>query len=265
MIKPAKAGFFMSRLFDTHCHLTETEYSDPQLRYQLPTSIEFLTVGTHPHDWQVILELIQSVPQVYGAIGLHPWFVDSEFDVNIQLLSQMLDKGFPISAIGEIGLDFSAKYHHTRDRQVQAFKQQLQLAGQYQLPVSIHCYKAHNEMLSLLKEIPCKGFMHGFAAGSQMAQEFMKLGLYIGVNGVILNHNARRYHQMIQDIGLSNLVLETDAPYGMNLPTDRPFDGLQLIAEKISNLTGYSTDEVCVQTRYNAQKILERKGSATII
>lgn len=265
MIKPAKAGFFMSRLFDTHCHLTETDYSDPQLRYQLPSTIEFLTVGTHPHDWQSIIQLSQSEVQVYGAIGLHPWFVDNEFEVNIELLSRMLDREDPISAIGEIGLDFSAKYRHTHNFQLQAFELQLVLATEHQLPVSIHCYKAHNEMLSLLKKIPCKGFMHGFTAGSQMAQEFIKLGLYIGVNGVILNKNARRYHQMVQEIGLSNLVLETDAPYGKNLPIGRPFDGLHQIAEMVSNLTGYSTDEVCAQTRYNAQKILERKGSATII
>lgn len=250
----------MSCLFDTHCHLAAFEFnSDAPQPLSFPSEIQFLSVGTCPKDWQKTIDLAQHYSQVYGAIGLHPWFVSDEHNLHLRSLEHCLSINPTISAIGEIGLDFSKRYQHNKEQQLSVFKHQLRLANQYALPVSIHCYKAHNEMFNLIKESACTGFMHGFTGGSQMAKQFTKLGMVIGINGVVVNPNARRYHQMVQEIGLSNLVLETDAPYGQNLPETNLYDALELIANKVASLLNCSVDEVIDQTRYNAQQVLMRK------
>ncbi|PLA73838.1 hypothetical protein CYQ88_08915 [Hydrogenovibrio sp. SC-1] len=250
----------MSRLFDTHCHLLAVQFNtDSGTSLILPSDIDFLSVGTEPKDWQNTLSLSKTYHQVSGAIGLHPWFVNDNYRLHLQSLEYLIVNNSTISAIGEIGLDFSSKFLPYKKQQLSVFEHQLRLAVQNDLPVSIHCYKAHNETLHLLNECAGFGFMHGFAGGSQMAKQFIKQGMLIGVNGVLLNPNARRYHQMVQEIGLASLVLETDAPYGKNLPASNPFDALLLIAEKVASLLSCSVDEVIDQTRYNAQQVLMRK------
>lgn len=250
----------MSSLFDSHCHLAAVEFNeDSHQSLSLPSEIQFLSVGTCPNDWQSTIDISQKYRQVYSAVGLHPWFISDDYCLHLQLLEQCLLHHPAISAIGEIGLDFSRPYRHYTKQQLSVFQHQLRLANQYEVPVSIHCYKAYNEMLTLIKENACTGFMHGFSGGSQMAKQFIKQGMAIGINGVVLYANARRYHQMIKEIGLSHLVLETDAPYGKNLPDNNPYGALLLIAEKVASLINCTVDEVIDQTRYNAQQVLTRK------
>jgi len=245
----------MSRLFDTHCHLVDLS---EDLKDQLTShnTIQFLSVGTNPNDWQNTLKISDLYSSVHSAVGLHPWFVADNYLNDLSLLATILANASEIKAVGEIGLDFNKKYQAYYNEQLIAFEYQLKLANQLERPVSVHCYKAYNQALQLFKTIPSQGIMHGFMGCLELAKQFVKQGLYIGVNGIILNSNARRYHQMIKGIGLANLVLETDAPYGANLPSLFPFDVLPKIATQVATLLACSVEEVIDQTGYNASMIL---------
>lgn len=256
----------MSKYFDTHCHLAAFQSHDRlEDHLFLQCHCQFLSVGTSAKDWDRTLELSKRFPQVYSALGLHPWFVDEDFESALTLLDDYLSSETGIVAIGEMGLDYSSNYRPTQSLQKIAFEKQLLMAQEYHLPVSVHCYKAYNDALSYLKKIPVLGVMHGFSGGAELAQQFVKIGMKIGINGVVLNSNARRYHQMVKGVGLHNLVLETDVPFGANLPESNPFDVIEQIAEQVALLLNCSLYEVIDQTGYNAEKILLKEHDEAVI
>jgi len=251
----------MSYLFDTHCHL-----ADPKFRYSLAndletakqySTLEFLSVGTSPADWSDTLQLSNHFQHIHAALGLHPYFIDANHASYLSQLETLVSLN-SISAIGEIGLDFSKQVKADESLQMSVFTRQIEIAQSQNLPVSIHCLKAYNPMLKLLQQHPIEGVMHGFAGGSEMAAQFIAAGLYIGVNSVLLNRNARRYHEMIQHIGLERLVLESDAPFGMNLDSDSPLSSLRLVAAKTAELLNCSVDRVIEQTTLNAEQLFTR-------
>lgn len=251
----------MSLFFDTHCHLVTPPLVNQLESLLLPSlKDKFLTVGTVPSDWQATMQLADYFPQVYSALGLHPWFVHQNYLTDIRLLENILSSDNSITALGEIGLDFSSNHRGFRQQQLSAFEMQIGFAKKFNLPVSIHCYKAYNETLQLLKLTSINGFMHGFSGGLELAKQFIKLGFMIGVNSVILNRNARRYHQMVRGIGLAHLVIESDAPFVKDLTEYSPLLLLDKVAQKVADILECSVDEVVEQTRYNAQKILFKES-----
>lgn len=254
----------MSYLFDTHCHLADPKFShslanDLEIASNHSTS-EFLSVGTSTADWFDTLQLSKQFHNIHAALGLHPYFIEADYSSQLDQLESLISSN-AVSAIGEIGLDYSKDVAAQESVQMTVFSQQIQLAHTYNLPVSIHCLKAYNPMLNVLKNHPIDGVMHGFAGGAQMAIQFIDAGLHIGVNSVLLNQNARRYHEMVQCIGLEKLVLESDAPFGMNLTPDAPLASLKQVANKIAELLECPVEAVVEQTTRNAEKLFIRKES----
>lgn len=254
----------MSYLFDTHCHLAAPRFKvslandlDAARKH---TTLEFISVGTSSADWSETLQLAKEFQPVHAALGLHPYFIDTDYNVQLSQLDSLVASN-AISAIGEIGLDFSKDVAANEVVQMEVFTHQVQLAYSFGLPVSIHCLKAYNPMLKFLRNHPVEGVMHGFAGGFHMATQFIEAGLHIGVNSILLNENARRYHEMVQGIGLERLVLESDAPFGMNLDTDSPLSSLPLVAAKIAELLDCSVDSVIERTTYNAEQLFIRNQS----
>lgn len=252
----------MSYLFDTHCHLADPKFSS-SLANDLDTAkqhstLEFLSVGTSPADWSETLQLANHFQNIHAALGLHPYFVDGNYASHLSQLETLVSLNY-VSAIGEIGLDYSKQVNADESSQMSVFTQQIEIAQSHNLPVSIHCLKAYNPMLRFLQQHSVEGVMHGFAGGSEMAAQFIEAGLYIGINSVLLNQNARRYHEMVQHIGLERLVLESDAPFGMNLDPGSPLSSLRLVADKIAELLDCSVDHVIEQTTHNAEQLFIRK------
>lgn len=217
-------------LFDTHLHLTQLATTRPGCNL----ASKFLSVSTGFEDAKTNLSFAKLYPNSVFAIGLHPWNVDTNWQTEINSLRSLLEKPC-VGAIGEIGLDFSGVRKQTKSIQLQAFEQQLAIAKEFDLPVSLHIFKAYDDAYQLLKHYQTKGVMHGFAGGYQQALRFIQLGLKIGIGTNLLRVNAPRYFELVQKIDLKHLVIETDAPF--SLATDLDFDEqLQQILLKISEL-----------------------------
>jgi TatD DNase family protein len=263
----------MSCFFDTHCHLADANFSSDFLSQCLasqsrPSSAQkhyYLAVSTSPEDWLKTVELGRQYPHVFPAIGLHPWFVQDGYLQQLSALDDFLSAHRDaIFAIGEIGLDKGAGRPSMVWQEV-VFEHQIQLAERYDLPVSIHCTKAFNPMLTRLRDSNVAGVMHGFTGGAVMAKQFVEAGMLIGVNSVLLNENARRYHELVQTIGLDALVLESDAPFGQNLPVSNPLAGLGALSVKIAALLQVSEETVLERSCENAKRLFLKGRDGSII
>jgi len=242
-------------MFDTHCHLN-SYYDNSQ---PFPKSDHsFLAVSTQLKDWVPTLEFSAKYNHVFPALGIHPWFVNDSFSVDLLVLKSLLSKT-KVTALGEIGLDFKDEYKNTKSIQLTCLEAQLQLAQHLKLPVSLHCIKAHNEMLSLLKQYKVKGVIHGLGGSVQIAQQYINLGFKFGVNGVTVRDNAKRYHELVQIFGLQHIVLETDYP-NVNLPglVKSDLADINTVAQKVADLLKVSVEDVVEQTDYNSFQLFNK-------
>lgn len=182
------------KLFDAHCHLIGDE------SVQIPTVVN----GTGPDDWI----LIHEAP--HAAIGLHPWKV-KKAAANWQSL--FLERLPLIQGVGEIGLDGLCDVE--MNLQVEAFRWQLLEAAKNNFPVSIHCLKASEPLLHVLKEAgaPKRGFhLHAYAGSAEQVATFVELGAYFSFHAGQLKGNAKKAPQAIQAVPAERLLIETDAP-----------------------------------------------------
>ncbi|BCN92590.1 hydrolase TatD [Thiomicrorhabdus immobilis] len=254
-------------MFDTHCHLQSlfhgSHSSLPQtstlssfnLAYLDNPNNHFLTVSTSVDDWSISMALSKQYKHILAALGLHPWFVNSESISTLEALERLVISE-AISAIGEIGLDYGHGYKHNMECQLAAFGSQLQMADKFKLPTSLHIVKAHNDALALLKRYQVKGVVHGLGTSIDMAQNYIDLGLKIGVNGVSVRKNAARYHALIKYFGLEHLVLETDFP-NVTLPGQEfpRLDDIQVVANTIAGILNITVSEVISKTDFNAHQL----------
>ncbi|MCX8574322.1 MULTISPECIES: TatD family hydrolase [unclassified Gilliamella] len=209
---------------DTHCHfdfpIFTTDIADSIDKIQQAKIDALIVPAVSANHFHTILHLAEQYNEVYAALGLHPIYQHTESD--LEKLSDIINKNpQKLVAMGEIGLD---KYNLTVDWQQQLFyfRSQLTLAKKYDLPVLIHSRKTHDIMYHELHQanLPCRGVIHGFSGSYQQAMQFVKLGYYIGVGGVISYARANKTRQTIAQLPLESLVLETDAP-------DMPLSGRQ--------------------------------------
>ena len=163
-----------------------------------------------------------------------------------------------IVAIGEIGLD----YYWTKDnkdKQIEFFKAQLELAKKFDLPVIVHARESVQDVFDIVKELGIKkGSMHCFSGSLEMAKEFIKLGFKIGIDGPITYKNNKKGLEVVKNIDLKDILLETDSPYLSPEPNrGKPNSPLNLkyIAEKIAEIKGISVDEVIETTTNNAKEL----------
>ncbi|WP_127470110.1 TatD family hydrolase [Thiomicrorhabdus aquaedulcis] len=251
----------MSIIVDTHCHLDV--FPSPVFHQQsaeflsIHLSPIFLTMGVSRSNWLTILQLSNKYPNVYASLGIHPWYVNDESLVDLLELRHLLSQ-YSVCALGEIGLDFSGDYRSSRVLQMDVFSEQLKLAEYFNKPISVHCNKAHNEMLGLLGTYRVCGVMHGLGASVPLAQRYIELGFKIGLNAVLMRANAVRYHQLVRHFGLDCFVLESDAP-NVRLPgcdTSHLTDIFQ-VALKVAELKNRSVQAVLQQTTANARCIFD--------
>ena len=188
---------------------------------------------------------------MYGAIGIHPEDVDGVMPDDIKFIEDNLSNE-KIVAIGEIGLD----YYYTKENkeeQIKLFESQLSLAEKHNMPVIVHSRDATEDTINSLKKFKCKGVIHSFSGSLETARIYIKMGYLLGVNGVITFKNAK-IKDVIKEVGLKNIVLETDSPY----LTPVPFRGTQnnpghvlQIAQFVADLYNISLEELAEQTNKN--------------
>jgi len=218
-------------------------------------------MSTIPSDWQVQIELTERFQHVYCGLGIHPWYASASSFEQLLMLERLVATNSVI-ALGEIGLDFSPPYKEDRAVQVDVFSQQLELAHRVGKPVSIHVIKAHNEMVALLSSVNVNGVIHGLGASKEIIKRYIDLGFKIGVNGIIMRENARRYHELVTYFGLEHLVLESDFPHvkidALNSPK---LSDIMLVANKIAALLNMSFEEVLTQTTQNTLEVFNLNGT----
>ena len=213
------------RLFDTHCHFDFEPFSQNfphQLQLAREQCVErFLVPSIGPSNWQRVVSLSKAHPEIYCALGFHPYFLGSDSGKHIKQLEEFLSsRTAKCVAIGECGLD--AMVDVDSKLQESIFSAQISIAQSLNLPLIIHARKTHNRLIQLLKQhkFTQGGILHGFSGSYQQAMQFVDLGFYIGVGGVITYPRANKTRLAISQLPVSRLVLETDAP-------DMPLNGFQ--------------------------------------
>ena len=220
---------------DTHCHIYQEYYEDISSIINNATNLgvnRFINNGCDYKSNLEVLDLINKYPNIYGAIGIHPENVDTYTLSDLKHLEANLSNS-KVVAIGEIGLD----YHYTKDnkdKQIDLFEHQLSLAEKYHLPVIVHSRDATLDTIETLKKYNVTGVIHSFSGSLETAQIYLKMGFYLGINGVITFKNAN-LKDVIKNIPLDKLLLETDSPY----LTPEPYRGTKNNPEHIIDIANF--------------------------
>ena len=250
-------------IIDTHCHLYLDEFKDDITqvikraedeginKFYLP-AIDSSEIGN-------MLLLENKFPEkCIAMMGLHPCSVKENYLEELAIVKDWLAKR-KFAAIGEIGLDFYWDKTFVT-QQYQAFRMQIGLSLQYNLPIIIHSRNAMQETIDVVKEFVStgvNGIFHCFGGTVENANEIIEAGFYLGIGGV-LTYKKSGLDKVLEQIDLKHMVLETDSPY----LTPVPFRGkrnessyLKYIIEKLALIKNISTDEVAKVTTANAEKI----------
>ena len=249
-------------IFDSHAHYDDERLCEDrgELLSSFPAAgvCRVLNAGCNLEASRAGIALGKEYPFLYSAVGCHPDAADEVTPQSLALLRELAGEE-KVKAIGEIGLD----YHYEdipRQRQIPAFEAQLQLAGELDMPVIIHSREAVEDTMRLLNQYRPKGVVHCFSGSVETAKEVLRLGMYIGVTGVITFKNARRIREVVEAAPLDRLLIETDCPY----MAPEPYRGkrcdstmLPRMAEAIAAIKGITAQEVADATCRNACRLFE--------
>ena len=249
-------------IIDTHAHYDDGQFDAD--REELLGSMEaggiglIVNAGSTVASWDKIVELTEKYPFVYGAVGVHPDEVGELDEEKFLRMAELLDRD-NIVAVGEIGLDYYwDKEKH--DLQKEWFVRQLGLAREKEMPVIIHSREAAADTFEIMKQHAAgmKAVIHCYSYSPEMAREYVKMGYYIGVGGVVTFKNAKKLKQVVQEIPLESIVLETDCPYLAPVPYRGKRNCslyLPYVAEQIAELKGTTVEEVIQQTEKNSREL----------
>ncbi|MEG0961430.1 MAG: TatD family hydrolase [Lachnospiraceae bacterium] len=255
-------------IFESHAHYDDKQFDldrDELLLSMKENGVEtIINVGANLESCKRTLELTRTYDFIYGAIGVHPSECQNLTEEDYQWLQKQcrLPK---VAAIGEIGLD----YYWEKEKEIQRkqrywFCRQLELARDTGLPVVIHSRDAAEDTMKLLKEIHAEdipGVVHCFSYSAEVAAEYINMGYYIGIGGVVTFKNARKMKEVATAVPLKWILLETDAPY----LSPEPYRGsrnsslyLTHVVDEIAALKNITTEEVIAVTRENARNLFRK-------
>ncbi|MCI8763687.1 MAG: TatD family hydrolase [Lachnospiraceae bacterium] len=251
------------KIFDTHAHYNDEAFDkdrDELLRSLNAKGIgTVVNVGASIQSTKETLQLTRQYHFVYGAAGVHP---NETGELNDNLMEWLRDitRENKIVAVGEIGLDY---HWEEPEPEIQKywFVRQLTLAREERLPVIIHSRDAARDTLDIIKAERAEetgGVLHCFSYGVDLAREYLQMGFYLGIGGVVTFHNARKLKEVVKYAPLDQLVLETDCPYLSPEPyRGRRNSSLNLIyvAEQIGQIKNIPADEVILVTSRNAKRL----------
>ena len=249
-------------LFDTHAHMDDRAFEED--RKKLLTTLPergiglLMNPGCSLASSRNAVALANQYDYLYAAVGSHP---DAADEVNSAVLDEyrtLCKQNKKVLAIGEIGLD----YHYEdipREHQQQAFRAQMELAAELDLPVIVHERDAHEDGMRIVEEFPkVKGVFHCYSGSAEMAKWLVSRGWYIGFTGVLTFKNARKAVETAAAIPLDRIVLETDCPY----MSPEPFRGkrndpgrLYRMAEKLAEIRALSVEEIHEITMENGKRL----------
>lgn len=261
--KRREIPIFDHPIIETHCHLDYLKDADllEILDVSFKHNIEkIITISVSPNNLDMALEIAKNHESIYCTQGIHPHEAKEWTQEVAQKISQNL-KHNKVVAVGEIGLD----YHYNKspkEIQIKAFKEQLQIAVDNDLPVVIHSRDADQDTIDILNELgpklKNKGVIHSFTSGEELAKVALDLGFHLGFNGIITFKTAQNVRDILEICPIERLLLETDAPFLTPVPyrgkENAPYY-LPFIAEYIAEFKGISLDDV-LKTCYSNSKEL---------
>ena len=252
-------------IFESHAHYDDEAFDvdRKELLLSMPEKgiSHIVNVSASVESLNANKALMEKYPFIYGAFGIHP---DEIGDLNDQVIVDMrkLCKLEKAVAIGEIGLDYYwDKEKH--DLQKQWFERQMELAREEKMPVIIHSREAAADTLEMAKSLKAGdigGIVHCFSYGVEMAREYLDMGLYIGIGGVVTFKNAKKLKEVVEYAPLERLLLETDCPYLAPAPYRGKRNSSLLIpyiAEAIAEIKGVDVNTVVATTHANAMRVFK--------
>lgn len=255
-------------IFETHAHYDDEKFAEDReaVLADLPKRgiRPVINVGASIESTKTTLEIAESHDFVYAAVGVHPSDIDGLNEETFAWLAEQT-KHQKTVAVGEIGLDYYwDKEPEVQNAQRYWFRRQMELARETNLPVIIHSRDAAADTMEVMKavhaeEIP--GVIHCYSYSREMAQEFIKMGYYIGVGGVVTFKNAKKLKETVEAIPLERILLETDCPYMTPEPhrgTRNDSSNIPFVIAKIAELKGITAEEVERVTEENAVRLFTK-------
>ena len=249
-------------LFDTHAHMDDRAFDAD--REELLNAFPgqgiglLMNPGCSLESSRNAVELANRYDYVYAAVGSHPDAADEVNEAVLEEYRKLCKLNPKVKAIGEIGLD----YHYEdipRQIQLKAFRAQMELARELNLPVIVHEREAHEDGMAVVREFSdVTGVFHCYSGSAEMARQLVDRGWYIGFTGVLTFKNARKAIEVASTIPLDRIVIETDCPY----MSPEPFRGkrndpgkIYRMAEKLAEIRGLSVEEIQEITLENGKKL----------
>lgn len=255
-------------IFDTHAHYDDDRFAPD--RGELLSGMNgngigrIINVGASFEGCKNSLTLAQEHDFIYAALGVHPSDIADLTEESCEWIRQHLSEP-KVVAVGEIGLDYYwDKEPEVQARQREWFRYQLQLAKESALPVSIHSREAAADTMEIMKEAAADGIpgvIHCYSYSKEQALEYVDMGYYIGVGGVVTFKNARKLKETVEAIPLERILLETDCPYMAPEPNRGKRNSslyLTYVADAIAGLKGVTPEEVKTVTYENALRLFTK-------
>ena len=250
-------------IFDTHAHYDDDAFDedrDALLAGMQEAGVEYIVnIGASMASSERSLALAKKFPFIYAAVGVHPDEVGELTEEKLQQLKEwsMHEK---VKAIGEIGLDYYwDKERH--DLQKHWFMRQMELAHERNLPMIVHSREAAKDTLDMVvaaKPLNLSGIIHCYSYSVEQAREYLNMGYYLGIGGVLTFKNAKKLKEVAEYAPLSRIVLETDCPYLAPVPfrgKRNDSSKLSYVAEELAAIKQVSVEEVIRITTENGKKL----------
>ena len=241
-------------MIDTHCHISKKDYENiNEVISHMKDNIMIIS-GADPIDLDEVIEITNKYDNVYCTIGIHPEFADTYTTEDINKIIENLSNP-KVVGIGEIGLDYYWRKDN-KDKQRELFIKQIEIANKYNKPIVIHSRESIEDTYNILKEYAkTKIDIHCFSSSIEMAKKFIEIGAKLGIGGVLTFKNSIKLKEIVKEIPIEYLMLETDSPY----LTPEPFRGhknepynIYYVAEHIANIKKIKLEEVLEKTTSNA-------------
>ena len=256
-------------MIDSHCHLSQTDYETPVtdlIQEAQKQGVEkMLNIACDPNDWNELLQCIKVHKNIYGAIGIHPEYAMKDCEQALQKIPEIFDKNPKLLAVGEIGLDYSETGILPKKQQL-LFDRQIQIAHDLNKPIIIHTRDAEKDTLHILTKayhdgkLKKAGIIHCFTGSSELANNALQMGFYISISGIITFKSAHVLRDIVKEIPLDRLLVETDCPW----LSPEPFRGQKnqpayvvKTLEKVAELKGISPEKMNRITNENFERLFE--------
>jgi len=251
--------------FESHAHYDDEKFDGD--RFELLDKLNnagidyIINVGADMDSSLKSIELSKKYPYIYAAVGIHPHDAENMKDDDIYTLEKYCENK-KVVAVGEIGLDYYYDFS-PREKQRQCFEKQLRLARKVDKPVIIHSRQAAQECFDIIKSSGVtRGVIHAFSGSLQMAKDYINMGFLIGVGGIVTFKDSKKLKEVVENIPIDKILIETDSPYLSPVPNRGKRNNSQnliYIVKEIAHIKQINEDFVSEKTKKNAMSLFAIK------